>query len=81
MMKKVLRKMKMAENCEGSFVKENKTFYTKNEDNRNRYNNWKIYLKLKGYVRSYLNPRPIRSHLQFVFELLKKIFGNGNIDI
>ena len=43
--KKGLRKMKVAENCEGPFEKENKTFYARNEDNRSRYKNWKNYFK------------------------------------
>ena len=50
LMKKELRKMKVAENREEPFKKENTTFYLQNtEDNRSRMDNWR---KSKGFVRS-----------------------------
>ena len=36
MMKKELRKMKVVQNREGPFEKENKTLYARNEDNNRR---------------------------------------------
>ena len=59
-MKKELKKLKVAENREEPFAKETKTFYTKNEENRSRYDryeNWKNNLKSNGYKRSESNPR------------------------
>ena len=38
MIKKELRNMKVAENCEVPFEENHKTFYTRNEDNRRSYN-------------------------------------------
>ena len=53
--------MKVAINREGPFLKENKTFYTRNEDDTSMYNNWKNSLKSKCYVRSELNPKFLRT--------------------
>ena len=38
-MKKELKRLKIAENREEPFVKETKTYYTRTEESRSRYNN------------------------------------------
>lgn len=78
MMKKELRKMKVEENHEWSFVKENKMFYTINEDNRSRYNNWKKSLKSKGYVRSELNPKFSRTASKNIWDN-SRLWRNNSI--
>ena len=50
MMKKELRKMKAAENCQEPFKKVNKTFYVRNDDNRSRNDNWRNDLRSRRYV-------------------------------
>ena len=60
-MKKELKRLKVAENREEPFMKETKTYYTRNEDSRSRYNNWKNSLKMDGYKRSESNPRYFRT--------------------
>ena len=56
-MKKELRKIKVVENCEEPFKKENTTYYVRNnENNRSRMDNWKS----KGFVRSDSHPRFFR---------------------
>ena len=60
-MKKELKRLKVAENQEEPFKKETKTFYTRNEDSRSRYNNWKNSLEKDGYKRSESNPNYFRT--------------------
>ena len=49
--------MKVVENHEEPFKKENTTYYVcNNENNRSRMDNWKV----KGFVRSDSNPRFFR---------------------
>jgi len=55
-MKKELKRLKGAENHEEPFVKETKMYYTRTEESRSRYNNWKNNLKSDGYKRSESNP-------------------------
>ena len=46
-MKKELERLKIVENREEPFAaKEMKTYYTKNDDNRSRYDNWKKNISL-----------------------------------
>ena len=62
LMKKELRKMKVAGNCEEPFKKENTTYYVQNtQDNKSRMDNWRSDFKSKGYVRSDSNPRFFRT--------------------
>ena len=51
-MKKELKRLKVAENREEPFMKETKTYYTRTEESRSHYNNWKNNLKSDGYKRS-----------------------------
>ena len=44
-MKKELKRLKIAENREEPFAKETKMYYTRTEESRSRYNNWKNNLK------------------------------------
>ena len=60
-MKKELKKLKVAENHEEPFMKETKTYYTRTEESRSCYNNWKNNLKSDGYKRSESNPRYFRT--------------------
>ena len=54
--------MKVVENREEPFKKENTTYYIRNtEDNRSRMDNWRNDLKSKGFVRSDSNPRFFRT--------------------
>ena len=56
--KKELVKMKVSENREEIFtMREYKTNYVGNNDNRSRYNNWRNSLDSRGYVRSRSNPK------------------------
>jgi hypothetical protein len=48
LMKKELRKIKVTEDRE-PFKKEHQTFFTRNDENRSRYNNWRNSLQSKGY--------------------------------
>ena len=51
LMKKELRKMKVVENFEEPFKRENTTYYVWNtEDNRSRMDNWRNDLKSKGFI-------------------------------
>ena len=51
-MKKELKRLKIVENREEPFAaKETKTYYTRNDDNRSRYDNWKKNIKSDGYRR------------------------------
>ena len=58
-MKKELKRLKVAENCEEPFQKENKTYYTRNEDTRSRYNSWRN--RSDSYKRSGSQPKYYRS--------------------
>ena len=51
-MKKELRKMKVSENREEPFKKEDKTFYVRDDNNRARIDKCRNDLRAKGYVRS-----------------------------
>ena len=49
-MKKELKRLKIVENREEPFAaKETKTYYTKNDDNRIHYNNWRQNIRSDGY--------------------------------
>ena len=50
-MKKELKRLKVTENREEPFKKETQTYYTRDEDSRSRYNNWKNSLEKNGYKR------------------------------
>ena len=60
-MKKELKRLKVAENREEPFAKETKTYYTRTDDNRSRYDNWKKNIKSDGYRRSETNPKFFRT--------------------
>ena len=61
-MKKELKRLKIAENREEPFAaKETKTYYTKNDDNRSHYDNWRKNIKSDGYRRSETNPKYFRT--------------------
>ena len=58
MMKKVLKKMKVNENCEEPFIKENNTYYVQNtEDTRSIKGRWDS----KKFVRSDSRPGYFRT--------------------
>ena len=61
MLKRELRRIKVVENRDEPFSKENKTFYMRNDENRSRYNNWKNSMESQGYVRSKSNPKFFRT--------------------
>merc|ERR1712237_239710 len=61
-MKKELKRLKIVENREEPFAgKETKMYYTGNDDNRSRYDNWKRNIKSDGYRRSETNPKYFRT--------------------
>ena len=80
LMKKELRKMKVAENREEPFKKEEKAFYVKN-DNRARIDKWRNDMQAKGFVRSESNPRYFRmaSRSNYVRDRLN--FGRQNSNV
>ena len=61
MMKKELRKMKVVENKEEPFKKENRTYFVRDENNRSRYDDWRKDLSSRGYVRSDSYPNFFRT--------------------
>ena len=63
-MKRELKRLKVVENREEPFGKDTKTYYTKTDDNRSRYNRWRNDLKTQGYKRSESNPRYFRTELK-----------------
>jgi len=61
-MKKELKRLKIVENREEPFAnKETKTYYTRNDDNRSRYDNWRKNIRSDGYRRSETNPKYFRT--------------------
>ena len=79
LMKKELRKMKVVENRQKHFKKEEKAFYVK-DDNRARIDKWRNDMQEKGFVRSESNPRYFRtvSRSNYVRDGLN--FGSLNLN-
>ena len=48
MMKKELRKMKVVENREEPFKKENNTYYVRHDNKKSRLDNWRNYMIARG---------------------------------
>ena len=79
-MKKELRKMKVIENREEPFKKEEKAFYVK-DDNRARIDKWRNDMQAKGFVRSESNPRYFRTASKSNNVRDRLNFGRQNLNL
>ena len=58
----------MAENREEPFDKETKTYYTRTDDDRSRYDNWRKKMRSGGFNRSGSNPKYFRTASKSKYE-------------
>ena len=71
--------MKVVENREEPFKKEEKAFYVK-DDNRARIDKWRNYIQAKGFVRSESNPRYFRMTSRSNYVRDRSNFGRQNLN-
>jgi len=61
-MKRELKRLKIVDHREEPFAsKETPTYYTRNDENRSRYDDWRKKIRSEGYRRSESNPRYFRT--------------------
>ena len=60
-MKQAFKRLKVDKNRKEPFRKEMKTYYTRTDDGRSRYNNWRKQIMADRFKRSESNPQYFRT--------------------